>query len=168
VLFSGHSPNGYDYIAFEFMDGLSIRESGPGMLTEESLDRLVDFVIDLQTKTLEDGGGDVFCLVHYDLTEDHIFLDGNGALTAIIDFGDALRAHPSAEFPVLFIDALKCQDEEIEYFTNRYNSLAGFYTINEVDVASELKRHPFFTEINELLKGKQTRFAQKLLTLAEA
>ncbi|WP_152362473.1 phosphotransferase family protein [Microlunatus speluncae] len=44
------------------------------------------------------------CLTHGDLTEDHLFLD-RGALTGIIDWGDAQATDPFYDLPPLFLGA---------------------------------------------------------------
>lgn len=156
VLFSGKSERGYDYLAFEIVKGMPLRESGMQAILPGTLDDLVGAVIWMQRKTFAcSTDGDISCLVHYDLTRDHIYLGGNGRLTAIIDFGDAIISHPADEFPVLFIDAFDCNRELISGFIRRYNQRSLFYQIQPEDIRMGLERHPFRTDLLRILNGRQ-------------
>ncbi|HET6456232.1 MAG TPA: hypothetical protein VFI02_17640, partial [Armatimonadota bacterium] len=68
IRFHGKSPSGYDYIVFTRLNGRPVREVG---ISEAAVRELAHTIADLQTKTLEEGQ----CLVHYDLTEDHVYLN---------------------------------------------------------------------------------------------
>ncbi len=159
VLFSGKSESGYDYLAFEIVNGTPLRESGMQAILPGTLDDLVNAVIWIQRKTFEcSPDGDITCLVHYDLTRDHIYLDGNGRLTAIIDFGDAIISHPADEFPVLFIDAFDFNVELISSFVRRYNQRSLFYQIQMVDVQRGIESHPFREDLLGILKNRPLGF----------
>jgi hypothetical protein len=156
VLFSGKSESGYDYLAFEIVQGKPLRELGMQAILAETVDDLVEAVIWLQSNTLQvSSDGELSCLVHYDLTRDHIYLDEGGRLTAIIDFGDAIISHPADELPVLFIDAFDSNHELISRFIRRYNSHNAFYQIRMEDVQQGIERHPFREDLLRILNGRQ-------------
>jgi hypothetical protein len=162
VIFSGKSESGYDYLAFEIVKGKPLRESGVQTVRPQTLDDLVDVLVWMQSKTLHRSlEGDISCLVHYDLTRDHIFLDRNARLTAVIDFGDAVISHPADEFPVLFIDAFDCNGELISGFTRRYNQRSLFYQIQMDDVQRGIERHPFRDDLLRILNDRPLVLSSK-------
>jgi hypothetical protein len=154
ILFEGKSLTGYDYLFFTKSPGLSLRELGVERLSRRSLAQLARVVVDLQSQTLNQSNHCLQCLVHYDLTRDHIFLDDNGSLSAIIDFGDAFIGHPADEFPALFVDGLNCNLTSIQEFIQRYNEYSHYYQYCEADFLDALVRHPFSQELEEILKDK--------------
>ncbi len=162
VQFSGQSPHGYDYIAFSLAPGRPLRELGTSSLTTRAVRQLADWVAGIQAATLNRDEDTPTCLVHYDLTRDHIFLNENGDVSAIIDFGDAVRAHPAAEFPVLFIDAFDCEDGLIRIFSQRYNALSDHYRIAFADIALELRKHPFAGDILRIMSNYRSNFVDQM------
>lgn len=163
VRFHGKSPSGYDYIAFSMLRGRPVRLIGRDAIPEVAIRDLAHAIIALQSKTLERTDGGLRCLVHYDLTEDHVYLDSEGRLEGIIDFGDAKMGHPSEEFPVLFVACLGCDDSLIAVFREACDDKAEHYRIDDGDVAEALKRHPFRRDIIAHLHRLDTRFARDLL-----
>lgn len=155
IRFHGKSPSGYDYIAFTRLHGRPVREVG---IPEAAVRDLARAIADLQSKTLE---GDL-CLVHYDLTEDHVYLNDEGKLEGIIDFGDARTAHPSDEFPVLFVNCLACDDSLIAAFREAYDRLADHYRINDEDLVEAVRRHDYFADITASIQRSDTAFAEFL------
>ena len=158
VRFHGRSPSGYDYIGFTRLHGMPVREKP---LTEIGARDLAYAVADLHNKTPDSATG-LRCLVHYDLTEDHVYLDDQGRLDGIIDFGDARMAHPSDELPVLFVSCLRCDDSLIAAFREAYDSTAG-YQISDEDLADALHRHDYCQDMIGSLQRASTRFAMTLL-----
>lgn len=57
--------------------------------------------------------------VHADLTADHLFIDG-GRLVGVIDWGDAVVAHPYYELVALFFDAFSGRRALWEEFLDAY------------------------------------------------
>ena len=164
VRFHGRSASGYDYIAFSMLRGTPVRLIAGDAIPEVAIRDLAHTIAALQSKTLKrtDGGGPS-CLVHYDLTEDHVYLDTEGRLAGIIDFGDAKMGHPSEEFPALFVACLGCDDSLIAVFRKAYDDKAGHYRIDDGEVAEALKRHPFGPEMIAHMRCLDTRFARDLL-----
>ena len=132
IRFRGESSSGYDYIAFTRLDGRPVREVG---ISETAVRDLAHEIAALQSKTLAENR----CLVHYDLTEDHVYLD-EGKLEGIIDFGDARTAHPSDEFPILFVNCLRCDDKLIAVFREEYQ-------IGDEDLIEAIRRHEYHAEM---------------------
>jgi len=159
VRFHGRSPSGYDYIGFTRLHGTTVREKP---LTEIGARDLAYAVADLHNKTPDRADG-LRCLVHYDLTEDHVYLDDQGRLVGIIDFGDARMAHPSDEFPVLFVACLRCDDSLIAAFREAYGSRAEHYQINDEELVDALRRHDYCEDMIHDLQRAGTRFARNLL-----
>ena len=159
VRFHGRSPSGYDYIAFTRLPGTPVREKA---LTDTSVRDLAHAVADLHNKTLATGDC-LCCLVHYDLTEDHVYLDDQGRLVGIIDFGDARIAHPSDELPALFVSCLGCDDSLIAVFREAYNSKAEHSLINDEDLVRALRRHDYCQGMIDHLQRANTRFARNML-----
>ncbi len=155
ILFHGQSASGYDYLAFELAAGRVLRELGINAIQTNTLDDLVEAVLWLQANTLQrQPSGELSCLLHADLTRDHIFLDESGRLTGIIDFGDAVVGPPGDEFPVLFIDAFDCVERLVIEFIRRYNERCPFYQITPQDIQRGLDRHPFRQNLQEILNGR--------------
>ena len=164
VEFHGTSPSGYDYIGFARLSGTPVREFGIRSIPSAAADELASVIVSWQAATMEDAkeGTGSQCLVHYDLTEDHVYLDGDGHLHGIIDWGDAMWAHPSEEFPVLFICCFDCNDSLIEAFRQAYNASSEHYRIDEQDLVPCIRRHPFRADIVAHLKRKNSAFALRL------
>ena len=164
VCFHGTSPSGYNYIAFGRLDGTPVRELRRDSLPAAALGDLAREIGWWQARTIEAGndGDQMHCLVHYDLTEDHIYLDGEGNLKGIIDWGDAIWAHPSEEFPVLFICCFDCNDMLIETFRRAYDAASAHYRIDEHDLAPCIERHPFRADIVSHLRRRDSTFALRL------
>ena len=156
VRFHGKSPSGYDYIAFTRFHGRSVREIGK--MPEAAVRDLAEAIVALQSKTLERD----CCLVHYDLTEDHVYLDDEGRLEGIIDFGDAKMAHPSDEFPVLFVNCLRCDDSLIAAFREAYDKAADHYSIVDDDLLKAVRRHDYGADILASIQRSETDFAKLL------
>ena len=116
---------------------------------------LAHTIADLQTKTLEEGQ----CLVHYDLTEDHIYLNDQGGLEGIIDFGDARIGRPSNEFPVLFVNCLGCDDSLITAFREAYDDKSEHYQIGDEDLAEAIRRHDYRADMMASIQRSNTSFA---------
>jgi len=152
IRFHGKSPSGYDYIAFTRLNGRPVREVG---ISEAAVRHLAHMIADLQTKTLEEGQ----CLVHYDLTEDHVYLNDQGGLEGIIDFGDARISDPSDEFPALFVDCLRCDDSLIAAFQEAYDGKAEHYQINNDDLVEAVRRHDYRVDIMAHVQRSNTSFA---------
>ena len=155
IRFHGKSPSGYHYIAFTKIHGKPVREVG---ISEAAVRDLAYAIADLQIKTLERDR----CLVHYDLTEDHVFLSDQGRLEGIIDFGDAKMAHPSDEFPALFVDCLRCDDSLIAAFREAYDGRATHYQVNDEDIIEAVSRHDYCTDIIAYVRRSDTGFARYL------
>ena len=164
VLFHGVSPGGYSYIAFERVKGTAVRDESTARISPSVLHDLATTISMLQADTL-DGTGDLSCLVHYDLTRDHVYLDGSGVLVGIIDFGDARTCHPSEEFPVLFVDCFDCVDSLVETFCGFFNETSNHYQIDEQDIAIAIRNHPFRRDIMAALEQHVTQFAQRMLEM---
>lgn len=158
VRFHGRSPSGYDYIGFTRLHGMPAREKP---LTEIGARDLAYAVADLHNRTSDRENG-LRCLVHYDLTEDHVYLDDQGRLVGIIDFGDARIAHPSDELPVLFVSCLRCDDLLIAAFREAYDSRTD-YRISDEELADALRRHDYCQDMIDDLQRAGTRFARNLL-----
>ena len=160
VLFHGRSPSGYDYIAFTKLRGRSLREIEPACIGEWVAVELAKVLIAVQTATLSRRGADLCCLVHYDLTGDHVYLDRQGHLEGIIDWGDARMAHPSEEFPVLFVGCFRCDDVLIRAFQEAYNASCPHYQIRERDLVGPIQAYPFRTDIIADLRCCDTDFSR--------
>lgn len=148
IRFHGKSPSAYDYIAFTRLHGKPVREVG---ISEAATRDLARAIADLQSKTLEENR----CLVHYDLTEDHAYLDDERRLAGIIDFGDAKMAHPSDEFPILFASCLGCDDNLIAIFREEYQ-------ISDQDIVEAIRRHDYFADITASIQRSDSAFAKFL------
>ncbi len=174
IRFYGASPSGYDYLAFERLAGKPIREYNLDVLTPEVLQSLAELVawmhaLPLSPDLLASGvlpslnvEPALQCLVHYDLTRDHIYLDEQGCLQGVIDFGDAVFGQPVDDFPVLFVDSFACDDRLIETFSRLYNQRSPKYQINLDDVLRALERHPFAVPIRAIAQELDTGFAARL------
>jgi len=166
VRFHGTSPSGYDYIAFTRLRGRPVREVGRTNLSDQAIQALAQGVAALQADTRREGDGPCgpTCLVHYDLTEDHVFVDDTGALVGIIDFGDAKWGHPAEEFPALFVDCLGCDDTLIGTFRTAYDAASRHDRIDVADVADAMRRHPFCRDMVARLTKAHGEFARTMLT----
>jgi hypothetical protein len=174
ILFHGTSPSGYDYLAFERFSGLPIRERRLDCLTPEVLESLAELVVWMHSVPLEPGlmasgvvpsldvEPSLRCLVHYDLTRDHIFLDEAGRLQGVIDFGDAVLGQPADDFPVLFVDSFACDDRLIESFSQMYNQRSPGYRVDLDEVVRALDRHPFVEPIRAIAQELESDFARIL------
>jgi hypothetical protein len=165
VRFHGRSPSGYDYIAFSRFRGHPIRETGPSSIREEALQEIAHALIAVQSATLDRAKGGLRCLVHYDLTEDHVYLDHRGRLEGIIDWGDARMAHPSEEFPVLFVGCFRCDDSLIGSFQDAYDRSCRHYQVREQDLAGPIQTHPFRSSIVADLTRWKTTFSDRMLEM---
>ena len=152
IRFHGKSPSGYDFIAFTRLNGRPVRKVG---ISEAAVRELAHTIADLQTKTLEEGQ----CLVHYDLTEDHVLLDDQGRLEGIIDFGDARISDPSDEFPALFVDCLRCDDSLIAAFREAYDDKSEHYQIGDEDLIEAIRRHDYRADMMASIQRSDTSFA---------
>lgn len=168
VLFYGTSPSGYDYIAFTRLNGRPVRELPNKRLPEAAIGDLANAIaaLHIETACIDDEHG-LRCLVHYDLTDDHIYVDDGDRLAGIIDFGDARTDHPSADFPVLFINCLGCNDSSITLFRTAYDIGASCYRIDDADVARALRHHIYSDDIIACLRTRNTAYARVLLKLVE-
>jgi hypothetical protein len=165
VRFHGTSPSGYDYLAFQRLPGRPVREIDRSAIPAAALEHLAVELAELQADTLVcDRQGAPRCLVHRDLTEDHIFLDGEGRLAGLIDFGDAVTGHPSQDLPVLFADAFDCRDDLIETFTRAYHAAQGHYRVALRDLASATRIHPFGDDIVRHMQARESAFTRRVLT----
>jgi hypothetical protein len=174
VLFHGVSPSGYEYIAFERFTGKPLRELGLEALTPEVLEALAELVAWMHSVPLEpglleagvlqilEGEPSQGCLVHYDLTRDHIYLDEEGRLQGVIDFGDAVLGQPADDFPVLFVDSFACDDRLIETFSQMYNRRRPGYPVDLDEVVRALERHPFVEPIRAIARELDSDFARKI------
>jgi hypothetical protein len=174
ILFHGTSPSGYDYLAFERFGGRPIRELGLEVLTPQVLESLAELVAWMHSLPLEpglleagvlqalEGEPSQGCLVHYDLTRDHIYLDEEGRLQGVIDFGDAVLGQPADDFPVLFVDSFACDDRLIESFSRLYNQGSPGYPVDLDGVVRALERHPFVEPIRSIARELNTPFAARL------
>ena len=167
VRFHGTSPSGYDYIAFTRLGGRPVREVGRTNLSEQAPVALAQGIAALQADTRCEGDGPSgpTCLVHYDLTEDHVYVDDTGTLAGIIDFGDAKWGHPAEEFPVLFVDCLGCDDTLIATFRTAYDAASAHYRIDTADVADAMRRHPFGRDMVARLTKSHGEFARTMLAM---
>jgi len=147
IRFHGKSSVGYDYIAFTRMPGKPVREVG---ISEAAVRELAHAIADLQRKTLEGGR----CLVHYDLTADHVFID-EGRLAGIIDFGDAIAANPSDELPALFANCLRWEDALIAAFRE-------VHQISDEELMEAIRSHDYATDIIASIQHSNTCFAEFL------
>ena len=164
LLFHGVSPGGYDYIAFDRIKGTPVRDAGMERISHSLLRTLAETIATLQADTLDRTDG-LSCLIHYDLTRDHVYLDDDGGLAGLIDFGDARTGHPSEEFPVLFVDCLDCEDPLIEAFRGNFNEASNHYQIDERDIALALRSHPFGRDMIAAIGQHRTQFSQRMLEL---
>jgi hypothetical protein len=163
ILFEGKSWGGYDYIAFQALQGIPIREFDRKQIPHETIRELALFLVEIQEKTSQRKlDGEISCLVHNDLTEDHVLLNRAGTLTGVIDFGDAEIGHPSKEFPVLFISCFAGDDQFIDVFCSTYNQASKLYKIKDEDVAQALLEHPFYSDILSILKIQESDYSQRL------
>jgi len=174
IRFHGTSPSGYDYLAFERLSGRPIRECNPEALTHQVLESLADLVSWMHSQPLDPDllAAGVLqsvsadpapqCLVHYDLTRDHIYLDSEGNLQGVIDFGDAALGCPADDFPVLFVDSFACDDRLIAAFTCLYNRRSQKYQIDLDDVLHSLERHPFGVPIRAIALELDTQFSRRI------
>jgi hypothetical protein len=174
VFFHGISPSGYEYIAFERFNGIPIREVGLEAMTPEVLEALAELVAWMHSLPLEpgllesgvlqtlEGESSQACLVHYDLTRDHIYLDEAGRLQGVIDFGDAVIGQPADDFPVLFVDSFACDDHLIESFSRMYNRRRPGHPVDLDEVVRALERHPFVEPIRAVAREINTPFAARL------
>jgi hypothetical protein len=174
VFFHGVSPSGYEFIAFERFSGRPIREVGLEVLTPQVVESLADLVswmhsLPLEPGLLEAGVLQVLegepsqgCLVHYDLTRDHIYLDEEGRLQGVIDFGDAVIGRPADDFPVLFVDGFACDDRLIETFSQMYDQRRPGHPVDLDEVVRALERHPFVEPIRKIAWEVNTPFAARL------
>jgi hypothetical protein len=165
ILCYGRSISGYDYIIFKKIHGNPIREINLQFVPHSAIQNLASVIVNLQRKTLQSPADGIKCLIHNDITEDHIYLNEKNELAGIIDWGDAAIEHPSSEFPVLFVDALKCDDILINTFIDFYNKSAGFYTINDADISSAILRHAFGNDIIKSINQSDSQFAQRIKQL---
>ena len=178
VLFNDTSENGFNFILFNKIGGTALREYYRNDLpvlsrTAEELGRIIGVLHD-QTKDIRPQEGIENrnnpdrsipdCLVNYDITEDHIFIDDSGRISAVIDFGDACLAHPSHEFPALFAAGLNCDPELITTFQRTYEDASSF-TINHEKVAAALLVHDFSEDILEYVRRLDTGYSRKLLRI---
>jgi len=165
VRFHGRSPSGYGYLAFERLQGTPVREVDRATIPRATVEELARVIADLQAATMEpaDASSSLRCLLHYDLTEDHIYLDGNGRLEGILDWGDAKTGHPAEEFPVLFVCCFGCDDDLIEGFRRAYDAISEHYQIRDEDLVAGLQVHPFRKDIVTDLARRSTPFARRLL-----
>jgi hypothetical protein len=177
VLFHGRSAHGFDYLVFNKLDGTSLREYYHANIpvshsTARELGQIIGTLHE-QTKDMQPMEGVEYrkntdhsqpvCLVNYDITEDHVFIDRNGRITAIIDFGDACLAHPSHEFPALFAAGLNCDPELISAFQSGYEESCSF-GINYDEIVSALLDHDFSEDILEYIKRIKTGFSDMILS----
>jgi hypothetical protein len=167
IRFYGTSHSGYDFIAFDRLNGRPVREIDRAAIQDKTIHELARTICALQTETLVEGqsASDMRCLVHYDLTEDHIYLDDSGDLLGIIDWGDARMAHPSQEFPVLFVDCFDCDDALIGTFRRAYDASFFNYQINDLDLVDAIRVHPFRDAIVNRMELKKNKFSRELLGL---
>ena len=144
-----------------------MREIDRAILRYKTIHELARTISALQTETLVEGQSafDMRCLVHYDLTADHVYLNDSGDLLGIIDWGDARMAHPSEEFPVLFVDCFDCDDALIGKFRRAYNALFLNYQINDLDLVDAIRVHPFRDDIINRMVLKKNQFSRELLGL---
>ena len=163
VRFHGKSPSGYDYIAFTRLNGKPVREVGREAISRDAICELAHAIADLQSRTLGNTGGALRCLVHYDLTPDHVLLGSDGKLEGIIDFGDARTSHPSDEFPVLFVACFECDDSLIAEFRKAYDESADHYRITDEDLVEALRRHTYCRDMIADLRRRDTQFARDML-----
>jgi|GEM_PF-2245715 len=164
VRFHGVSPSGYHYIAFSRLHGTPLREVEGKLMSAEAIRSLAHALAELHNETMTEGKAGLRCLVHYDLGDDHVFLDDKGRLEGIIDFGDAVRRHPSAEFAIPFLFCLGGDVERIAIFHEAYHAKSE-YRINDREVAAALRRHPFYTDIIPFVQRLDTEYARFLLRL---
>jgi len=162
VRFHGTSPSGYRYIAFTRFHGTPLREIDGKVMSDEAIRDLAHALADLHNQTMTEGKTSLRCLVHYDLGDDHVFIDSEGRLEGIIDFGDAVRRHPAAEFAIPFLFCLGGDQERIALFREVYDA-EGKYRIDEAEVAAALHRHPFYREIMPFVQRIDSRFARYCL-----
>lgn len=165
IRFHGTSPSGYDYTAFTRVSGTPVRELVGEALPDTAVLELGQVLAVLQRDTLErDAAGTPRCLVHYDLTADHLLVDAEGRLSGIIDFGDAITGHPSDELPALFSAGLQCDDTRITLFCDAYHAVADHYRITDEDLFIALQRHPYCADICAYAQRFGTPFAHKIQT----
>lgn len=160
VRFHGTSPSGYDYLAFTRLSGASVREIDGKAMSTVAICELAQAIAILQRETLTEDGR---CLIHYDLTEEHVYLDSAGRLQGIIDFGDAEMGHPADEFPTLFTCCLGADDARNAIFREAYAEHATHYDLTEADLVAALHRHPFCGDILTSLQRLDTRFARNMV-----
>jgi hypothetical protein len=165
VRFHGTSPHRYDYLAFTRVNGTSLRELGMAAMPRQTIEALAVLIAGIHHKTLEQNDTGVQCQVHYDLGDDHIYLDDTGCLAGIIDWGDARIVHPSAEFPALFVAGFHSDDAIIDIFTQTYNASFGAYRIDNRDIANALMVHDFRDDMLAILQQQETRFAREMVRL---
>lgn len=164
IRFHGKSPSGYDYIAFTRLRGQPIREIELSRIPEKTPVEIAKALIAVQTVTLaRSEGGALCCLVHYDLTDDHVYLDSEGRLEGIIDWGDARTAHPSEELPVLFVGCFRCDDTLIGAFREAYDRSCPHYQVRERDLVAPIQAHPFRASIVADLERRNTNFSKRIL-----
>lgn len=164
--FHGTSPGEFDYTAFTRLPGTQVRELVGEVLPDIAVAELALALALLQRDTLQrDAGGTPRCLVHYDLTSDHLLVDAADRLSGIIDFGDAIIGHPSDELPALFAIGLQCDDERIALFCDAYHAACDHYRITDDDLLTALQRHPFRADICAEAERFGTAMARKLLVL---
>jgi len=167
VRFHGTSAHGYDYIAFERFRGAPFREADLGAFPEQTVRDLAHRIAALQAATLTsaDHPFGPRCLVHYDLTDDHVYIDEQGRLEGIIDWGDARITHPTEEFPVLFVACFGCDDGLITAFRDTYDAASSHYQINDHDLAVAIQAHPFRNDILGHLGQRESCFSQEMRKL---
>ncbi|WP_158893195.1 phosphotransferase family protein [Amycolatopsis anabasis] len=85
-------------------------------------------------------------LVHGDLHADHVFLDGSGEITGIIDFGDAAVADPRYELVVLHLGLFAADTGLLSAFLEGYGgppagfeprAMLAFTLLHDFDVLEE-------------------------------
>jgi hypothetical protein len=171
IRFHGTSPRGYDYIAFAKLPGKPVREIGRAGITAAAVGSLAQTVCAMQAATLgrrlervdDEHPSPTNCLVHYDLTEDHVYVDDQGEFAGIIDFGDARMGHPSEELPVLFIGCFDCDDSPIALFEDAYHAASAHYQIEEADVVVAIQGHTYCPDMIAHLERRDTAFARRML-----
>jgi aminoglycoside phosphotransferase len=98
-----------------FRSGGSTRARGTGVVPERLVGQIDDFLADALPASV---------LVHADLTQDHVFVDGE-RLVGVIDWGDAMWADPFYELVALHFDCFRGDLDLLRTFLAAYGWPVG-------------------------------------------
>lgn len=134
-----------------------LRRSAPDRLARVGLpphlvEQVSDYLIDAPAPSV---------LVHADITDDHVFLNGGG-LQPVIDWGDAIVATPYYEFVAVYLDALAGSRELFWRFLDSYHlDRDGRFPVHALQAVLEFQ-FDAVTRVKELVNLDSVRELDEL------